>query len=125
MMILVNRLYEVPSVPVDAAKKLTLILAPFAPHLAEELWHRLGATTSLAYEPWPAFDPALTIDDEVEIAVQVNGKVRSRVKLRRDASEAEARAAVEADEAVLAHTAGKPLKKVIYVPNRILNFIVG
>ncbi|MBI2395360.1 MAG: leucine--tRNA ligase [Deltaproteobacteria bacterium] len=125
MMILVNRLGDLDVVPVPAAKAFTMILSPFAPHLCEELWERLGEKESLAYAPWPSFDPALTVDDEVEIAVQVNGKVRSRVKLRRDATEADARAAVASDEAVLQHTRGKTEKKVIYVPGRILNFIVG
>jgi leucyl-tRNA synthetase len=125
MMILVNRLAEVPKIPVEAAKQFVLILAPFAPHLGEELWERLGSSTSLTNEPWPTFDPALVVDDEVEIAVQVNGKVRSRVKLRKDASEADARAAVANDEAVLAHTRGKTEKKFVYVPGRIMNFIVG
>ncbi len=125
MMILVNRLAELDRVPVSAARAFTLILSPFAPHLGEELWERLGGQRSLAYEPWPSFDEALTVDDEVEIAVQVNGKVRSRVKLRKDASEADARAAVASDEAVLAHTRGKTEKKLVYVPGRILNFIVG
>jgi len=125
MMILVNRLAELDSVPVAAAKAFTLILAPFAPHLGEELWERFGEKDSLAYAPWPSFDLALTVDDEVEIAVQVNGKVRSRVKLRRDATEADARAAVANDEALLTHTQGKTEKKLVYVPGRILNFIVG
>jgi leucyl-tRNA synthetase len=125
MMILVNKLAELDAVPVSAAKAFTLILAPFAPHLGEELWALLGEPESLTYAAWPTFDPALTVDDEVEIAVQVNGKVRSRVTLRRDASEADARAAVAHDEAVLAHTRGKAEKKLVYVPGRILNFIVG
>ena len=125
MMILTNRFHELERIPASAAKQVVLILAPFAPHLAEELWERLGAMSTLTHEPWPKYDPALTVDDELEIAVQVNGKVRSRVKLRRDATESEARAAVASDEAVLSHTRGKTEKKLIYVPGRILNFIVG
>ena len=125
MMILANRFHELDVVPVDAAKRFTLILAPFAPHLAEELWERLGHTTSLAYEPWPSFDPALTVDEEVEMAVQVNGKVRSKVRLRRDATEADARAAIAGDEAVLAWTKGKTEKKFLFVPGRIINVVVA
>jgi leucyl-tRNA synthetase len=125
MMILANRFAELKTIPVSAARAFTLILSPFAPHLGEELWERLGGEQSLAYEPWPSYDAALTVDDEVEIGVQVNGKVRSRVRLRKDATEADARAAVANDEAVLAFTRGKTEKKLVYVPGRILNFIVG
>jgi leucyl-tRNA synthetase len=121
----VNRLAEVKTVPVDAAKKLALILSPFAPHFGEEVWQRLGGQQSLAHEPWPSFDPALVVDDEVEIAVQVNGKVRSRLKIRKDASEADARAAIENDAALTPHLAGKSVKKFVYVPGRIINLIVG
>ncbi|MFO0660997.1 MAG: leucine--tRNA ligase [Polyangiaceae bacterium] len=98
LMILVNRLAELPSVPREVASTYALLLAPFAPHLAEEIWAHLGHSQTLAYEAWPTFDVALTVDDVVEIPVQVNGKVKSRVMLRRDASEADARAAVAADE---------------------------
>ncbi len=125
MMILVNRFAELPRVPIDAAKKFALILSPFAPHLGEELWQRLGSEQSLAYEAWPSFDPALVVDDEVEIAVQVNGKVRSRVKIRRDASDADARAAIANDPALTPHIQGKAEKKFVYVPGRIINLIVG
>jgi leucyl-tRNA synthetase len=125
MMILTNRFAELPSIPIEAAEKFALILSPFAPHLAEEIWEKLGHDTTLAHEPWPSFDPALVVDDVVEIAVQVNGKVRSRVKLSKDATEADARAAVAGDEAVLAFTAGKAEKKFLYVPGRIINVVVG
>ncbi|MGZ3455870.1 MAG: class I tRNA ligase family protein, partial [Polyangiales bacterium] len=125
MMILSNRFAEAKEVPKEAAEKFALILSPFAPHLAEEIWERLGHTKSLAYEPWPAFDPALTVDDEVEMAVQVNGKVRSKVRLRRDATEADARAAIANDEAVLAWTKGKTEKKFLFVPGRIINVVVA
>jgi leucyl-tRNA synthetase len=125
MMILVNRLLELPKVPVPAAERLALLLSPFAPHVAEELWEKLGHTKSIAHEPWPSFDPALVVDDVVEIAVQVNGKVRSRVKLARTATEADARKAIAGDPAVAMHTEGKTEKKFLYVPGRIINVVVG
>jgi leucyl-tRNA synthetase len=125
LMILTNRLADIPHVPLDAARTFALLLSPFAPHLAEELWERLGATKSLAYEPWPSYDPALTVDDVVEMGVQVNGKMRSKVKLRRDATEADVRAAIASDPNVLAHTQGKTEKKFVYVPGRIINLVVG
>ncbi|MFO0666400.1 MAG: leucine--tRNA ligase [Polyangiaceae bacterium] len=125
MMILSKHLLGLPKVPKEAAKSLTLILAPFAPHLAEELWSYLGGTKTLAFEPWPAVDPALLVDDTVEIGVQVNGKLRGTVQLATDATESAAKEAALADEKVRAQVEGKTLKKLVYVPGRILNFIVG
>ena len=124
MMILVNRFAELDVVPKKAAETLVQLVAPFAPHLGEELWEKLGHTESLSTAPWPAFDPALVVDDEVEIGVQVNGKVRSRVKLRKDASEADARAAIAQDTAIVSHTKGKTEKKFLYVPGKIINIVV-
>ncbi len=124
MMILTNHLNGLPQVPREAAEKLTLCLAPFAPHLGEELWQRLGHEPSVAVAPWPSFDPALCVDDTVEIGVQVNGKVRGRVTLGLTASEEEAKGAGLADSNVAKFVEGKQLTKVIYVPGKILNFIV-
>jgi leucyl-tRNA synthetase len=125
MMVLTNHLTGLAEIPREAAESLTLLLAPFAPHLAEELWKRLGHGESLAHHAWPSFDPALCVDDVVELAVQVNGKVRGRVRLARDASEADARAAALAAEGVAAFTDGKTVKKFVYVPARIVNLVVG
>ncbi len=97
----------------------------FAPHLAEELWQVLGHPASIADVPWPKFDEALTIDDVIEIAVQVNGKVRGRAALARDATEGAAREAGLSDPNVIKFMAGKALKKLVYVPGKVLNFIVG
>jgi leucyl-tRNA synthetase len=124
MMILVKHLGGLPAVPREAAKTFALVLSPFAPHLGEELWERLGGAASLAHEPWPAFDPELVKDDTVEIGVQVNGKVRGTIQLAADADEAVAREAALAEPKVSAQIAGKPIKKVVYVRGRILNIIV-
>jgi leucyl-tRNA synthetase len=124
MMILANHLNGLPQVPREAAEKLVLCLAPFAPHLGEELWQRLGHEPSVAEAPWPSFDPALCVDDTVEIGVQVNGKVRGRVTLGLTASEEEARGAGLGDSNVAKFVEGKQVAKVIYVPGKILNFIV-
>jgi leucyl-tRNA synthetase len=88
MMIFANHLHGLDAPPREAMEKLVLCLSPFAPHLAEELWERLGHPPSIADAEWPTYDPALCVDAEVEIAVQVNGKVRGRVTLARDADEA-------------------------------------
>jgi leucyl-tRNA synthetase len=125
MMILVNRLRELESVPREAAEAYALILSPFAPHLGEELWQRLGHGESLAHAPWPTFDPALVKDDTREIGVQVNGKVRGAVNLAVTASQDEAVAEARKDAKIHAFLEGKAIKKIIYVPGKILNFIVG
>jgi leucyl-tRNA synthetase len=125
MMILTNRLASLDSVPRGALDKLLLVLAPFAPHLSEELWQGLGHQGLISSQPWPTFDLALCVDDFVEIGVQVNGKARGRVKLAKDASEAEAKSESLKDENVTRFIADKAVKKFIYVPGKIVNFIVG
>jgi leucyl-tRNA synthetase len=108
----------------EAMASLTLMLAPLVPHIAEELWERLGKPYSVHTHAWPAADPALAADDEVEIAVLVNGKVRDRLLLPVDATEDAAREHALASASVQQHTAGKQIARVIYVPNRLLNIIV-
>jgi leucyl-tRNA synthetase len=124
MMILTNHLVGLERIPREALEKLLLCLAPYAPHLAEELWKNLGNASSIADQKWPSYDPALCIDDVIEAPVQVNGKVRGKVMLKREASEAEAVAAALAEPSVQQHLAGRAPSKVVYVPGRILNLIV-
>jgi leucyl-tRNA synthetase len=102
-----------------------LILSPFAPHLAEELWSRLGHTDSLAYQPWPDFDPGLARDDVLEIGVQVNGKLRGRVTVAADADEESIRRAALAEEKVAAAVAGKDVRKVIVVKGRLVSIVAN
>jgi leucyl-tRNA synthetase len=113
----------------EALLALATMLAPFAPHAAEELWHEvLGPSVReriLAEEPWPGFDPALVAADTVTIAVQVNGKLRGEVQTAVSSAEAEVRALAEADEKVRSHLAGKTIRKVVFVPRRLINFVVG
>jgi leucyl-tRNA synthetase len=125
MMILIKHLGGLPAVPREAAKSFVLIMSPFAPHLGEELWHRLGSAVSLAREPWPTFDPELVRENVVEIGVQVNGKLRGTVQLAVNADEATAREAAMAEPKVQAQMAGKTLKKLVYVPGKIINVIVA
>jgi leucyl-tRNA synthetase len=125
MMIFTNHLGALERPPRDAVEVLVLCLAPYAPHLAEEIWEHLGHAPSIANSPWPNYDATQIIDDELEIAVQVNGKVRGRVLLSRTASEADARSAAQSDENVQKFLVGKLEKKLVYVPGRVLNFIVG
>jgi leucyl-tRNA synthetase len=125
MMVLTNHLGDLPAVPREAMRGLTLLVSPFAPHLGEELWAKQGNPASLARASWPTWDEALCVDDVIEMAVQVNGKVRGRVTLGRAASEDEARAAALAAEGVAAFTTGKQVKKFIYVPGKIVNIVVA
>jgi leucyl-tRNA synthetase len=112
------------SVPRAAVEPLVLLLAPLAPHMAEELWLRLGHTTSLAHGPFPQADPAYLVDDTVEYPVQVNGKVRGRVVVAADADQDALKAAALADEKVQAFLAGATPRKVIVVAGRLVNLVV-
>jgi leucyl-tRNA synthetase len=136
LMELVNELHalEPRSDPERAAVRealltLAALLGPFAPHVAEELWHEVrGAPAQgrlLAAEPWPAADPALVAADTVTIAVQVNGKLRGEVRAAVAAGETEVRRLAEREDRVRAHLDGKTIKKVVFVPRRLINFVVG
>jgi leucyl-tRNA synthetase len=104
--------------PRSVLETYVLLLAPFAPHLAEELWQKLGHARSLAYEPWPAFDEALAADAEIELVVQVQSKVRARLMVPADVSQEAALALAKADVHVKEFLAGKTLVKEIFVPAR-------
>ena len=103
---------------------LLLMLAPSCPHIAEELWERAGHEYSIHQQSWPEFDAALTVRETVEIAVQVNGKVRGRLEVAVDAAEDDVRALAEAEPSVARHLEGKEAVRVIYVPGRLLNIVV-
>jgi len=100
------------------------MLAPYAPHVAEELWTRLGHATSVFKATWPASDERLAASGAVDFAVQVNGKVRARLTVARGLGEAEVRALALRDEAVRRFVDGMPVKKTIYVQDRLLNLVV-
>jgi leucyl-tRNA synthetase len=108
----------------EEAEAFVLILAPFAPHIAEELWERLGHTDGLTTAPWPEFDPKALVDDEVTVVVQVRGKLRGRLQVARDADKADILAAAKQLESVVKHLEGKTIRKEIYVPGRLVNFVV-
>jgi leucyl-tRNA synthetase len=110
--------------PRRAMEAFTLLLAPLAPHLGEELWQILGHEGTLAYEPWPTFDPALLKDAEVEIPVQVNGKLRSRITVAADADAQATEAAARADGRIAAILEGKAVKTVVVRPGKLVNFVV-
>lgn len=100
-----------------------LLLSPFAPHIAEELWEVLGRTETLAYEPWPAFDESHLVESEIEIPVQIKGKLRAKIKVPVDADQQTIQQAAEADETIARLLEGKTIIKVIVVPGRLVNFV--
>ena len=126
MMVFTNETTRLLVKPRALVEPFVLALAPFAPHLAEELWQRLGHRESLAYQAWPSFDPALTLAGTVTVAVQVNGKLRATLDLPRGTDQATAQAAAMADERVRRHVHdGRALSKTIYVPDKLLNLVIG
>ncbi len=125
MMVFVNEIMKQPARPRVVLEPFLLALAPFAPHLGEELWHRLGHAESLAFAPWPSYDPALCIEDTVTVAVQVNGKLRATLELPRGAGQADVQAAASADERIARYLDGVTIRKVIHVQDKLLNLVVG
>jgi leucyl-tRNA synthetase len=123
MMEFINVILKTPRMNREMAETFVLILAPFAPHMAEELWEKLGQGPTLAYVPWPAFDEALLVEDSMEIPVQVLGKLRSRITVPVNASQEDILAAAKADPKVAGHLDGKTVVKEIYVPGKMVNLI--
>jgi leucyl-tRNA synthetase len=113
------------SAPAEVAHAMVLMLAPLTPHVAEELWEKLGHEETIAFEPFPEPDPALLVDDEIEIPVQVNGKVRARVRVATGADEIAHEAAARADERIAARLDGATVRKVVVVPGRLVNFVIA
>jgi leucyl-tRNA synthetase len=111
--------------PRSALNTFVLLLSPFAPHLAEELWRLLGHADTIAYEPWPTYDDALTKADEIEVPVQINGKLRGKVMVPAGIDQAALQAAALADPKIKALLEGKTIKKVIVVPGKLVNIVVG
>ncbi len=124
MMIFVNEATRAKVVPRAWFEAFIKILAPFAPHLGEELWQRLGHPDSITYASWPAFDEAKLATDMMTLAVQVSGKMRGQIMVAPDASEAEILAAAKADEKVRQFLGGNPIKREIYVKGRLVNLVV-
>jgi leucyl-tRNA synthetase len=125
MMEFTNHMTRLEVRPRQALDAFVLLLAPYAPHMAEELWATLGHEKTLACEPWPAYDPALAKADEIEIPVQVNGKVRAKLMVAADIDDAALEAAALADAKVQEHIGGKPVKMVKVVPKRLVSVVVG
>lgn len=125
LMILVNHLSRCERVHVDTAKALVQMLAPLAPHMAEELWERLGEKPSVCDAGWPEFDESLLVEDKVQIGFLVNGKPRGEGIVAKDANQDAVLEVARSNDKVKAHIEGKTIRKVIYVPGKILNLVVG
>jgi leucyl-tRNA synthetase len=113
------------SAPREVVRAMVLMLAPLTPHVAEELWERLGEAGTLAFVDFPAADAALLVDETVEVPVQVNGKVRARVTVAAGASEADHEAAARADGRIAELLDGVTVRKVVVVPGRMVNFVLA
>jgi leucyl-tRNA synthetase len=124
MMILTNHLAKQTVVPKTVMEQFILILSPFAPHIAEELWEKLGHKETLAYEPWPEFDPELVKEAEIELAIQVNGKIKDKIVVSAQADDEQIKQRAMASEKVVAALAGKQPKKVIVIKSRLVNIVV-
>jgi len=125
LMTLVNEAQRAERLPRALVEGLLLALSPFAPHLAEELWQRLGHTDTLVYEPWPEYDPALVRDETVTVAVQVNGKLRATVEIPADADQATTLAAARAHEKIQIYLQGKTVRREVVIPGRLVNLVVA
>ena len=124
MMIFVNAVYKAGSCPKDYAEGLVKMLSPICPHICEEIWQILGHTDTIAYESWPTYDESKCVDDEIEIAVQINGKVKDKITVSADISSEDAIAAAKGSEKVAASLEGMSIVKELYVKGRLVNIVV-
>ncbi len=124
MMIFINEAYKVEKVYRPYAENFIKMLSCIAPHICEEMWQQLGHNESIAYESWPTYDEKMLVDDEVEIAVQVNGKVRAKITVAKDEAKDKVEQIALSQDNIKAHTEGKNIVKVIVVPNKIVNIVV-
>ncbi|MCH3923144.1 leucine--tRNA ligase [Limosilactobacillus sp.] len=124
LMVFVNEAYKAEDLPVEYMEGFVKMISPVMPHVAEELWSHFGISDTIAYQPWPKYDPKALVENEVEMIVQVNGKVRAKIKMAKDISREEAQKQALANEHVQKFTDGKDVKKIIVVPNKIVNIVV-
>jgi len=130
MMVFVNDAITWETKPISVLRDFLILLQPFAPHIAEELWAKLSTinsqpSTNLAYATWPKFDTALLVESEIEIPVQVNGKLRDVIKVSVNVTPADLETAAKNSEKVKPFIEGKTIKKIVVVPRRMVNLIVG
>lgn len=120
-----NELVKREQLPTEVAIPMVLMLSPFAPHMAEELWHRMGREGSVSKQPWPVYDEALLVNEQIELPVQICGKMRGRIFVSPDADEQQVVEAAKADAKIAASLEGKTIRKVIYVQGRLVNLVAN
>ena len=124
MMIFVNAIYKADSCPKEFAEGFIKVLSPIAPHICEEIWEKFGHSETIAFESWPTYDESKCVDDEIEIAVQINGKVREKLVVSADAEADEAIAAAKSLEKIAEAINGMTVVKELYVKGRLVNIVV-
>ncbi|MDK4212376.1 leucine--tRNA ligase [Enterococcus mundtii] len=125
LMVFVNEAYKVDALPYEYIEGFVQLLAPIAPHIGEELWTILGNEQDLSYAPWPTYDEAALIEDEVEVVFQINGKVRAKASVARDLSKEELEKTAMDDDSIKEQLEGKTIRKVIVVPNKLVNIVAN
>jgi leucyl-tRNA synthetase len=125
MMIFVNAFTNLEAIPVSAMRTFLVLLNPFAPHISSELWQQLKSPGDITGQSWPAHDEQVLIEDEVDIVLQVNGKVRDRIKAALHAANAELEAAARANEKVRNAVGSLTIRKVVVVPNKLVNVVAS
>ncbi|MCX4061808.1 leucine--tRNA ligase [Enterococcus faecium] len=125
LMVFINEAYKVDALPYEYIEGFVQLLAPIAPHMGEELWAILGNDGGISYAPWPTYDEAALVEDEVEVVFQVNGKVRAKSNVPRDLGKDELEKAALANEIVQEYIGGKTVRKVIAVPNKLVNIVAN
>lgn len=125
LMIFVNEAYKTDHLPKEAMAQFLQMLSPIAPHITEELWEKLGLSETISYAAWPIFDEAWTVDQEVEIVVQVNGKIVERVSIAADTNEADMESLAKEMEKVQELISGKTIRKVVVVKGKLVNIVAN
>ncbi|KIS03350.1 leucine--tRNA ligase [Paucilactobacillus wasatchensis] len=123
LMVFVNEAYKVDDLPVEYMEGFVKMISPIMPHMAEELWSQFNESETIAYQKWPTYDPAQLVEDEVEIVVQINGKVKSHLKVAKDAAKDDLEKLALADEHVQKNLTDQTVRKVIVIPNKIVNIV--
>lgn len=125
LMVFINEAYKQEQLPKSFMEGFVKLVSPVAPHLAEELWQKLGHQGTLAYEAWPTYDEKYLVEDEIEIVVQVNGKVKAKLVIPKDANKEQMEELARADEKVGEAIEGKTVRKVIAVPGKLVNIVAN